>query len=259
MSHFVVLVADTQKIPLEEQLQPFSEEGGESDYWMEKGYIVTRDKASVEKYLADEIAHCRQFIEDAEEEPDTTKVYHLTCIKRLEEWQKLPFEEQWKQIKEDEGCYEDGEGLYWLNNPNAKWDWWVEGGRWNNWLITKDGEECNSCKLKNIDFDAMKKKYLEDRAKWYDEEIKTAKEFGRKPIFWDFKETPTKEEYIKAGDGPVVPYAVLHDGKWYEKGEMGWFGCDDPKMSEEDWAKWFQEFISKLDPETELTVVDCHI
>ena len=55
--------------------------------------------------------------------------------------------------KSDEECWiliagwyiSDKQGnLYSNSNPNAKWDWWVIGGRWNNLLKLKDGGFTNS-------------------------------------------------------------------------------------------------------------------
>lgn len=43
-------------------------------------------------------------------------------------------------------------------NPDAKWDWWVLGGRWNNSLLLKSGKLTNSAKVEDIDFDAMNEK-----------------------------------------------------------------------------------------------------
>lgn len=58
----------------------------------------------------------------------------------------------------------------------------------------------------------------------------------------------------------MVPYAFVHEGRWYGKGEMGWFGCShDEKGTDEDWNRFFSDYIAKLDPDTLVTVVDCHI
>jgi hypothetical protein len=54
-----------------------------------------------------------------------------------------------------------------------------------------------------------------------------------------------------------VPYAVLKDGEWYEKGSMGWFGVSTNEDA--DWAKKFHELLAATDDDALLTVVDCHI
>ena len=81
--------------------------------------------------------------------------------------------------------------------------------------------------------------------------------------FWgDFVETfcNSREEYVeKCKNQTMVPYAVVKDGKWYQKGEMGWWGMSNDEMSQDEWNKKFWEMINSLDPETELTLLDCHI
>lgn len=57
----------------------------------------------------------------------------------------------------------------------------------------------------------------------------------------------------------ITPYAIVMDGKWYAKGEMGWFGCSDDKVSQSDWNKNVREMINKLPDDTMITMVDCHI
>jgi hypothetical protein len=81
-------------------------------------------------------------------------------------------------------------------------------------------------------------------------------------IWGDFVETfcNSREEYVeKCKNQTMVPYAVVKDGKWYQKGEMGWWGMSNDEMSQDEWNKKFWEMINSLDPETELTLLDCHI
>ena len=56
-------------------------------------------------------------------------------------------------------CYiADRQGnLYSTSNPNAKWDWWVIGGRWSNFLKLKSGGFANSARVRNIDFTPQSK------------------------------------------------------------------------------------------------------
>ena len=81
-------------------------------------------------------------------------------------------------------------------------------------------------------------------------------------VFGDFVETfcNSREEYVeKCKNQTMVPYAVVKDGKWYQKGEMGWWGMSNDEMSQDEWNKKFWEMINSLDPETELNLLDCHI
>jgi hypothetical protein len=81
-------------------------------------------------------------------------------------------------------------------------------------------------------------------------------------IMGDYVETfgRSREEYVeKCKNSVAVPYAVVKDGKWYQKGEMGWFGCSNDQMTQDQWNQQFWEMLNSLDPETTLTLVDCHI
>lgn len=54
-------------------------------------------------------------------------------------------------------------------------------------------------------------------------------------------------------------YAIVKDGVWYERGEMGWFGMASNEKSVEDWSEEFGTLIDGLPDETLLSVYDCHI
>lgn len=259
MSHFVVLVTRTDEEPLEEQLEPFYEQGEEGDYFMEKEYYLERDEKEVEDWIRQEIDTYESRINNRDTSEDNKDWFkqELRKLKRINKMQSL--DEKMKALQKYEGGGLDEEGLYWLNNPNAKWDWWVEGGRWNKWLVKKDGTRCNRCLVGEIDFDGMKRAEIEDHSKYYDKEIVKAKEEERKPFFYGFENTPTKEEWVAKFKPWISPYAVLHEGEWMGKGEMGWWGIDDPNCSDEEWEEKFQDFIKELAPQTEITVVDCHI
>lgn len=81
-------------------------------------------------------------------------------------------------------------------------------------------------------------------------------------VWGDFVETfcNSREEYIeKCKSQTMVPYAVVKDGKWYQKGEMGWWGISNDEMTQDEWNKKFWEMINSLDSETQLTLLDCHV
>lgn len=239
MSHFVVLVTNVNINGLDKQLAPFNEE-------LELPKHVVKTKAELIKDAKDIKQRAEELASNGEGDREWVQKY--LGAKTDEDLYQLA-----KEDYSDSDFNENGDLLEtW--NENAKWDWWVEGGRWDGWLVKKNGERCNRCLVKELDFDGMRKAELEDRAKYYDQEIKKPE-----PFFWGYKQTPTRDEYVYGAEIFVSPYAVLHDGKWIEKGEMGWWGIDDPHYTEEDWEKKFQEFFKTLDPETEIAIVDCHI
>jgi hypothetical protein len=69
-----------------------------------------------------------------------------------------------------------------------------------------------------------------------------------------------KEEFLqRARRGAGVSFAVVKDGKWYEKGEMGWWGMASNEKDDDTWNSMFSKMIDELPEDTLLTVVDCHI
>jgi hypothetical protein len=57
----------------------------------------------------------------------------------------------------------------------------------------------------------------------------------------------------------ICPFAVVHEGKWYERGKMGWWACVSDEKDRDVWAEEFNALLDKLSPDVWLTVVDCHI
>lgn len=277
MSHFTVLVTNTQDNDIDSQLERFYEQGEEGDYFMEKEVYITAEDM---KKKAEEV------------------------IKEYEEMHKKSPEGNWgKSLKEARENYEAGEygevctswhggmidedsSLYFVSNPDAKWDWYSIGGRWTGFFKLKEGATgefhgqsyylndkereadeklraegrvADVCKVKDIDWDAMDKAEKERRGKFYDEYHSAEK----KPFIWSEKEVKeikelSREEYINL---PIshATFAVLHNDVWYERGSMGWWGIVSDEMDTDKWDTEFRKLIESLDPETEVTVVDCHI
>lgn len=69
-----------------------------------------------------------------------------------------------------------------------------------------------------------------------------------------------REAFIQqARDGAIVTFAVVKDGQWYQRGDMGWWGCVSDEKQADDWHAEFSKLLDGLPDDTELTVVDCHI
>lgn len=54
-------------------------------------------------------------------------------------------------------------------------------------------------------------------------------------------------------------FAVVKDGKWFQRGEMGWWGCVRGEKDPETWNAQFAQLLKDLSGDTRITVVDCHI
>jgi hypothetical protein len=70
----------------------------------------------------------------------------------------------------------------------------------------------------------------------------------------------SREEYLtRAANLCGTTFAVLKDGKWYERGKMGWWATVTNEKDAETWTAMFANLIDSLPDDTLLTVVDCHI
>ena len=69
-----------------------------------------------------------------------------------------------------------------------------------------------------------------------------------------------REKFVeRASSGSFTPYAVLKDGEWFAKGEMGWFGMSSDDVDPETWNDRVWELLRDLPEDTLITAVDCHI
>jgi hypothetical protein len=70
----------------------------------------------------------------------------------------------------------------------------------------------------------------------------------------------SREEYcLDAARASFVPYAVIKDGQWHQKGEMGWFGVSNNEVSKSKWTAQVANMINELPEETLISIYDCHI
>lgn len=63
----------------------------------------------------------------------------------------------------------------------------------------------------------------------------------------------------KAADASLSTFAVVKDGVWHERGEMGRFAFVRDEKSQDDWSAKFAGLLDGLPSTAWLTVVDCHI
>ena len=110
--------------------------------------------------------------------------------------------------------------VYSTYNPNSKWDWWCFGGRWTNCIKTKSGEFVNEAMFGEIDF------------------------------------TDDKSDCFSLKN---PPYCVVIDGKWYEKGQMGWWGMTSNEKNDDDWEKEIENLLATLPEDSDVYNVDFHI
>jgi hypothetical protein len=161
-------------------------------------------------------------------------------------------------------------------NPDAKWDWWTDGGRYGGRLLVKSEETADypsawncsgrkaiagyawvdSAKFSDIQWDVMAQQAVEDRKKYWDEA--DGKEDFIKSIQYGIEKGMTRDEYINKGLSFGTFAVIMPDGNWYERGKMGWWAC--VSNEEEAWDEKYKErFLDNASPDWTLTIVDCHI
>lgn len=75
------------------------------------------------------------------------------------------------------------------------------------------------------------------------------------------------EEYDKpldllvkeARDSALSTFAILYDGKWYERGTMGWWASVSNEKEKSEWTQEFSEIFDSLPDDTLISIYDCHI
>lgn len=205
----------------------------------------------------------------------------------------LTDEEIWQEAREAYGMENsDDENIYGYYNPDARWDWWVLGGRWRYQLKVRK----NTPHLKDRDFFAGEPRKQRGKYRWCDAApIKdilwshlnraTPEKIEQMSRFWDvvvdgaekrededfgfhwkgeyYREMyGTKENYIMK-ENTFYTHDLLDgiNNEWYTMGDMGWFGCDNStRESFEEYLRDFYEIIQR--PEYQdywFCVVDCHI
>jgi hypothetical protein len=164
---------------------------------------------------------------------------------------------------------------YW-ENPNAKWDWYLLGGRWtgmfkikeDGWgnvgepgIMTEPAEDgwVDQAYKSDIDWDAVREKSIKDAEKTWEEYQADTKQTPEQKEFWyGIKKDETKEQYL-ARRANFSVFAVIKEGKWFEKGEMGWWGIVSDKKDPNTWSRMVQELLNEVPDDTLLSVFDCHI
>ena len=174
-------------------------------------------------------------------------------------------------------------------NPKAKWDWYQLGGRWTGYFKLKPRTTgivgdfslvsdhragygtADQAYKKDIDFEKMIQDKFEEASETYDNfeaeykkgEMNPSKgyfEYGVENIGKDgdhYVPEP-REQYLKR-NAAFGTFAVLKDGVWSERGEMGWFGVVSDKKNPDIWNDEYKKLIDSLPEDTLLSMYDCHI
>lgn len=251
MSHYLVgvIVDDISHFTsqVEEILAPYDENMKVEPY-------ISKTKAEL---IADGRAHKEDYSHrDSKDIQDWMKPYLKANTD--EELYKLEIED-YKEDKIDK----DGNVLS-TYNPKSKWDWYSIGGRWNdgnNVIQIKD------LKLYN-EIDDVTRKMYEEAWHCFETNTELSEEVLNK-LFDGFnmwkgsyyiERYGTCDNWIKQNTSNL-PYAFVDANGWYEKGQMGWFGCDNATQESIDSYTEFAEkyFTADENKDKYIVWVDCHI
>lgn len=92
---------------------------------------------------------------------------------------------------------------------------------------------------------------------------KGVSEWHKSKEFWHYDLESfqcTEEEYVKqAVSHAFVPFALVKDGEWYERGRMGWWAIVTDEMDADVWVEKVSKMIEELPDDTLISIYDCHI
>jgi len=284
MSHFAVLVVASDEADLEAKLLPFHE------------YECT----GIEQYTEFVIEHpadraeedAKAIVADLADNPELKAKYEGYLTTR----NFVALFNDWDGTEPDTSL-----NFGRRTNPNAKWDWWTIGGRFNNfrgiksctkvksvkWATIRQNQRDNELQRYNtyhaaleqhagtIISDSIKDSYdnlITKSDKWqqvfptvsayavHHAAIKETDMFTYGYSIDDIAELQQDREQFATNldDTPVWAF-IDADGKWQEKGDMGWFGMSITNESHAGYPERFWNWVEKLNPIDMVYVIDCHI
>lgn len=201
-------------------------------------------------------------------------------------WKDLATARGVKKISKQERQEIVDNGEVYSTNPNAEWDWYEVGGRWSDCLLKKDGTKCDQCELQDLDLlTAEKQAYREARELYY--RAKTL--VGDEPFNWKrqgevdggsydynaFKSQPQVKKlmedqtfdhmYISTidklldGEEAFIKEIVNNHQFAYVCDDEGWYSVEE-YIALHDATSLSQALENQdLDPDTMVTLVDCHM
>lgn len=187
--------------------------------------------------------------------------------------------------------YNEQQGSFgYYHNPNGKWDWWSLGGRWQGLLTAKPmtpdftviygepgvfgsiGDEykrpgfrlgCDGCRKGDLDFDWAREENVRSVQMRWDQMIAGGhqNDLGLRQFQYGFDKDSTLEQELQEAQNchPFNTFALLKNGVWYERGEMGWFASVKNDKGRNDWRGELHQLWDDIADDQIVVVVDCHI
>jgi hypothetical protein len=167
------------------------------------------------------------------------KWYKELYEKYMKIYKEFPPEQATKRFMKDWYRYiYEPEYLAWgyYHNPNAKWDWYSIGGRWRGFFPLKQ----------NASFKHIGKPGLGNNKPYLDTDVSFKRDIDFEKLKSEYNCTPST-------------HAILKDGKWIEKGKMGWWGAVLDEKPKCDWKKEWINIVQEAGNNDLFVIVDCHI
>lgn len=214
MTHYTVAVlippeslAEAERY-IDEQMAPYDE-----NIEVESHVCYSREQAASE--LAGDIRELERILAARDSE-----TYDLDrCRVLLDELKATTPEGRYADyIRFHKDFNERGEPVS-THNPDAKWDWYTIGGRWNGWITGRTAADTRD--LRQVDLASN---------------------------------LATTSEALERG---IIPTAILTpDGEWHELGTVGWFGVI--LRQKPDWPQTVSRLFREH-PDHHAVIVDAHI
>ena len=187
-----------------------------------EGYIAYTKEDAIQKAIARQAEKYDWAVKTLDKDGISTQTYDY-CTDLVKKGPTLTPQEAWEIVKKWGYEMDENDNLISHYNPDSRWDWYSIGGRWSGFLP-----------LKELDSEG---------------DHLTTNEALVGEIDW---------EYLLNEKFPPFCF-VTEDGEWIEKGEMGWWGMSFNEQPEDDWATQFKDYLSTLDSNCLVTVIDFHI
>lgn len=116
----------------------------------------------------------------------------------------------------------------------------------------------NEVREANSDLAVARKVYHDDPIK---KELEVAGLIDMWDCDWQIEKLHLTREgaALRARNTALSSFAIVKDGKWYEKGSMGWWGVVVDEKDTEVWSREQAALLDSLSPEAWIAIVDCHI
>lgn len=161
-----------------------------------------------------------------------------------------------------------------MQNPNAKFDYFTIGGRWDGFLRIKpeyvvNAPLRNSAPLAYVDTSPDPEKYMRAIREWeicvenkpiMDNEYRPITPYDSPKDYID--RYSTKEDFANIKAAFSTHAFVTPDGEWHELDRLDrWYNNDSTCESRNDYQREFEKTIEALrdDPDVWITILDCHI